>query len=221
MGRFPARTVASLVVLGFLTSDPGQAKAEFILVKDQAAFNTNDTAPWSGQHLFNPLTSQVFGGMVNWSERDQSIPFFNTLVTGIGGTLFIGTAVTSGPGTAFFDLNMNFDFHGLSAAAVGAVVQIDAVGNGTTLLTAHDVKGNSRTFDLGSGSIPRGFLGVISDEAIISLELFSSHTGTVAESALTIGPLDFHVVPTPPGLVLAGIGGLSLVGYGWRRRSSK
>jgi hypothetical protein len=223
MGRLTVRMAVGLVALGFLTGGTGEARAGFILVTDPLAINKNDTANWAEvitpfrePVLVDPLTSMVYRGTVNWRETDQSNPPHNTLVSNNGTYgLFIGTAIDPGKsGNAFFDLNMYFDFHGLSVFGVGANVDLFSGGSpGSTLLTAYDSRGNSQTFDLPQGGY-LGYLGVLSNEGISRLEFFSGHT---AESALFIQPLDFRVVPTPPGLVLAGIGAISLLGYGWRR----
>jgi hypothetical protein len=215
-----------LVALGLLLSLAGQASAGFTLITEQTALNANDTADWNSSGL---LTSKVNGGSVRWSETDHSNPDFDTLVNNnpFGRTgLFIGTAVEPGrgPDTAFYDLNMSFDFHGLAVLGVGAQVYGSIGGpGGVANITAYDIDGNSQTFDISNGyntSSPK-FLGVLSDRPLARLEIFDSHTGDNVVSTLNISPLEFDVVvPTPPSLELAGVAILCVGVYGLLRKRS-
>jgi hypothetical protein len=209
-----------------LLSRPAVARTGFVLITDEAALRANDTALWpkgfpgsSG----GPLTSQVFGGTVNWGAMVHSEPLeTDSLVQAVRRQLFSGTVAR--PGTCFYDLTLSLDVHGLSVSGIGTFVQILTGG---TLVTATDVLGNSQTFDLGPNPIfpPPGpapvfpFLGVLSDAPLARLEFFNSQStsSNVTNAFEFEGPLEFRVAPAPPGLVLAGLGAVGLAGYGRRR----
>lgn len=157
-------------------------------------------------------------GDSSFERRDQDNGWAGNFASG---EKLLWTRGSNGP--------ITLDFGSTLLSRGGAKIQADFFGDFTAKIEALDSGGNVlATFTEDGTSNDNGddsaiFIGIKSDDVNISkirLGITSSVEG--ADQDLAIDRFDFSTttsaVPEPASLTMLGIGAVSLMGYGWRRR---
>jgi hypothetical protein len=213
----PKRSCSALaVVVAVVLSCPAPARADLIFT-DQPTFLSNVQ---SGYFL----------------ENFDSLPSFNSIPspsTFSGGSGFSYSA--SAP-IALFGITPNLSDptnHALSTSARGDTITITFTGAAVTAVggnffgtdfNGHYTSGqitaklSDGTTDTLSNPTLTSFAGFITDSAIVSLQIFTTGATFPTVDNLIVGAASVASVPEPSTLVLAGLGGLGFLAYGFRSR---
>ncbi len=240
--RLPVAAAAALA-LTLVAAAP--MRAGLVFVSDRATLGGNDHVDWnslgpSGTTVTTPHAATSVGGLgvtltaaLNGSTNQSVqvgashiLPGTSIINGAAGGSIFSGTF------TASAELRLTFaqPVFGLGADFWPT---LRVLSNASFSVQVFDTGGNSlgqtsSVLDLNTGG-PR-FLGVVSDTANIGsvvyrvqgtqglgnwlVELDMNQLDLVTRQA---GP---SAVPAPPAVALLGTAAISLLGYGWRRRTA-
>jgi len=196
--------ILGLTVLALLFGGVGQAKAEFTITFSQDGNNVEAV----GTGTLN-LTATDYAG-TNYSGTSAEVNPTRAVVILESGPQAYDVQDTLGSGPSSFGTGPNV------VASMGTGLPVGIVGSTEDLLVPHgytsgDYLSSSATWDNTTISA----LGLMPGTYTWTWGNVSAGT---ADSFEVIVPSPATAVPEPSALTLLGIGAVSLVGYGWRRR---